>query len=126
MLAATAGQPRHFFLHRAGGNAEQTGNPLALLRRTDRALSGNDVAMNDLLRKVATAGLAAGAAVRLGQQFLDLADARVLEDIKLLVGEGEHQRQDHSQSGHECPRYRQIRQRLHSRRLPRQCVPLIL
>jgi hypothetical protein len=114
VLAAAAGQAGHLFLYGAGSDAEQVGNALALLRRTDGAPGGNHCAVDHLFGKIAAARRAAGAAVRFGQQILDLADARVFIDVELLVGEGEHQRQDHPQPRHECPRHRQIGQRLHS------------
>ena len=84
-MAATTGQPRHFLLHGAGGDAEQVGDVLALLRRTYRAFGGNGIAADHLLGEVAAAGLAAGAAVGLGQQVLDLADALAL--LERLLGE---------------------------------------
>jgi hypothetical protein len=116
MAAAAAGQARHLLFHRAGGDAEQVGDVLALLRRTHRAFGGDGVAAHHLLGEVAAAGLTAGAAIRLGQQVLDLADARVLEDVELLVGDGEQQREQHAQRRHETACHHQIRQGLQTAR----------
>jgi hypothetical protein len=122
VAAAAASQARHLLFHRAGGDAEQVGDALALLRRTHRAFGGDGVAAHHLLGEVATAGLAAGTAIRLGQQVFDLADARVFEDVELLVGDGEQQREQHAQRGHEATCHREIRQRLQTARSLRHAV----
>jgi hypothetical protein len=95
VLAAAAGQPRHLFLDGAGRDAEQVGNALALLRRAHRALRGDHRTVDHLLGEIAAAGRTAGTAIGLGQQVLDLADARVFKYVEFLVGEGEHQREQH-------------------------------
>jgi hypothetical protein len=74
------------------------------------------VAAHHLLGEVAATGLAAGAAVRLGQQVLDLADARVFEDVEFLVGDGQQQCEQHAQRRHEATCHREIRQRLQTAR----------
>jgi hypothetical protein len=109
MAAAGAGQPSHFLFDIASGNAQKTGNAVALFRRTDRALGRHEIPRDHFFREGPAAGLATRAAVRLRQAVLHLLDARVLEDEQLAVGKREHAGQANAQRGHEAAGNRKIR-----------------
>ena len=93
--------------------------------RTHRALRRHDVAAHHLFGEVAATGLPAGAAIGFGQQFLDLLDARIFEDVEFAIGEGQQPRQGDPEHGHETTCHRQTRHRFHETARPPFLMRLI-
>lgn len=114
MGSAGAGQTRHTLLLSSQTNAEEIGDDLIHVLGVDGTEARLDLTLDQHLRERATPWRAAGTAVGVGQQVLDLVDAWILEDVEMTIrhdqDRGQHQPQHgHESNGDECRFHRLYR-----------------
>jgi hypothetical protein len=101
MRAAGAGETCHALFVRTEFHAEKVGDELIRFLRVYGALPGLDFAIYQLFGECPAAGGAAGPAIRSGQEFLDVVDARVFPDKEPPVGHYQDRGEQQAEPRHE-------------------------
>ena len=103
----TAGtrQACHALFVRTQLHTKEVGDDLVGVLGIDRAQARVHLALHQLFGERPAARRTAGTAVGLGQEILDIIDARILQHEQPAIGDDKDARQDNAQRGHESHRY---------------------